>query len=109
MSPPPDDSGGRGSGNDSGANSSAGREESGSARLPACEAYRLRVLPAGKNDKVVEVSDSKGDIIKYLHSRYRFGNSVERRAVQQIKEDWQSMDADEFADKYGIARDQQHE
>lgn len=68
----------------------------------ASEAYHLRILPAGKNDRVIEISDPKGNVIKYLHSRYHLGNSAERRAVEEIKEDWQALSAREFAAKYGI-------
>ncbi|MCL4472343.1 MAG: hypothetical protein M1455_00160 [Actinobacteria bacterium] len=72
---------------------------------PAINLYRLRVLPAGKNDKVVEVSDAKGNIIKYLHSRYSLGNSSERRDVAKIKSDYESLSASEFSEKYHLEED----
>ncbi|MHB1361125.1 MAG: hypothetical protein ACYCW5_00810 [Thermoleophilia bacterium] len=75
-------------------------------RERASGAYRLRVLPAGKNDKVVEVSDRMGNIIKYLHSRYSLGNSAERRGVAEIRSDWETLSAREFAGKYHLEEDE---
>jgi len=73
-----------------------------SGTLPAARAYRIRILPAGKNDKVIEVSDVEGNVIKFLHSYYRLGNATERREVEQVKDDWQTLAASEFAQKYGL-------
>ena len=93
MNRPPDDNRGPGGGY-------AGR--------PASEVFRLRVLPAGKNDRVVEISDAGGNVIKYLHMRYRLGNSVERRVAEEIRGDWQALSAAEFAVKYGIGTENKH-
>ena len=79
----------------------SGRGEGG----PASRIYRRRVLPAGKNDKVVEISDTRGNVIKYLHSRYWMANSSERRDVAEIKSDYQSLSANEFSEKYHLEED----
>jgi len=76
-----------------------------SGTLPAERAYRIRILPAGKNDKVIEVSDMEGNVIKFLHSYYRLGNATERREVEQVRHDWQTLDATDFARKYGLTEE----
>lgn len=80
---------------DSGSNANDSRQ--------ACDLFHIRILPAGRNDKVVEVSDLDGNALKYLHARYQLGNSVEQREVEQVKRDWENLKADEFARKYEIS------
>lgn len=80
---------------DSGSNANDSRQ--------ARDLFHIRILPAGRNDKVVEVSDLGGNVLKYLHIRYQLGNSVEQREVEQVKRDWENLKADEFARKYGIS------
>jgi hypothetical protein len=79
--------------------------DSGTSHDPskASGAYRIRILPAGRNDKVVEVSDPEGNVLKYIHSRYHLGNSEERREVDQVRLDYETLGAGEFAGKYGLA------
>ncbi len=69
---------------------------------PAVSVYRIRVLPSGRNDKVVEISDLKGNILKYVHSRYHLGNSLEHLAPEQVKQDLANLSAENFTRKYRI-------
>lgn len=80
---------------DSGSNANDSRQ--------ARDLFHIRILPAGRNDKVVEVSGLDGNVLKYLHMRYHLGNSVEQRVVEQVKRDWENLKADEFARKYEMS------
>jgi len=51
---------------------------------------------------VVEVSGLDGNVLKYIHTHYQLGNSIERREIEQVKEDWENCRAEEFARKYEI-------
>ena len=69
---------------------------------PARSRFRLKVLPAGKNDRVVEIADSGGRPLKYVHCPHRLGDSGEVYLDLQIMKDWESMDADEFSKRYSV-------
>lgn len=64
--------------------------------------FQLRILPAGKNDRMVEISDATGNPLKYVHSSHRLGNSEDEYLDQRMLRDWETMDADAFATRYGI-------
>ncbi len=69
---------------------------------PAKSRFRIKVLPAGRNDRVVEISDSGGHPLKYVHCPRRLGNSGEDCLDRRILKDWESMDADEFSSRYSV-------
>ncbi|MFA6002310.1 MAG: hypothetical protein WC828_09420 [Thermoleophilia bacterium] len=69
---------------------------------PAKTRYRLKILPAGKNDRVVEISGSDGSPVKYVFCPHRLGKSSEDFLDIRMQKDWESMDADEFETKYSL-------
>lgn len=69
---------------------------------PAKSRYQLKILPAGKNDRVVEISDSEGHPLKYVYCPRRLGRSSEDYLDLRMQKDWESMDADEYTAKYSL-------
>ena len=69
---------------------------------PARSRFRLRVLPAGKNDRVVEIADSDGHPLKYVHCPRWLGNSDEDYLDRRIFMDWENMDSDAFSTRYSV-------
>lgn len=69
--------------------------------MDASDKYRLRILPAGRNDRVAEISDSEGNVLKYVFCPHRLGNNADGLDAR-IGEDLASMEAEEFAERYGV-------
>ncbi|MFA5801763.1 MAG: hypothetical protein WC911_04725 [Thermoleophilia bacterium] len=69
---------------------------------PAKARYLLKVLPAGKNDRVVEISDGEGRTLKYVYCPRGLEKTSEDYLDLLIKEDWENMDADQFTAKYAL-------
>ena len=75
------------------------RDDSG----PAAGRYRIEVLPAGKNDRMVHIMDMEGNSLKYMYSRHRLAGSARALPEQAVAEDLATMTASAFARKYGLA------
>lgn len=69
--------------------------------MKASDRYRLKILPAGRNDRVAEISDQEGNVLKYIFCRYRLGNEAGGLETQ-LRQDHQTMEAQAFAEKYEI-------
>lgn len=69
----------------------------------AKDVYMIRIIPAGRNDRVIEVQDSSGRSIKYIHSRHFLASSVDMWEDERVKDDLETLDADSFAQKYNLA------
>ena len=70
-------------------------------QMLASDKYLVRILPAGRNDRVAEISLIAGGVLKYIYCRRRLGN----RALgldDQILQDFNSLEADQFKAKYEI-------
>ena len=67
---------------------------------PAKKQFQIKIFPAGRNDRVVEISDSSGHPLKYVHCRRRLGGSREEYLDRIILNDWENDTADDFAHKY---------
>lgn len=66
----------------------------------ARDRYRLRVLPAGRNDRVVEINDVDGRVLGRVYSAHDLVTDVEELPEQRVRNDWESMSAREFRKKY---------
>lgn len=69
--------------------------------MNASERYRLKVLPAGRNDRVVEIADREGNVLKYIYCSHRLGTEAGGLDAV-IRQDFETMDAFVFAAKYDI-------
>ncbi len=67
----------------------------------AREKFTLRILPAGRDDRMAEISDTLGNVLRYIHCPHRLGDSTGGLDVD-IRKDFQSLEANEFAKKYEI-------
>lgn len=67
--------------------------------------YALKIFPAGRNDRVAEILDQEGNILRLIHCPHELGNSLEEQLDARIRNDWETMDASAFADKYRINGD----
>lgn len=70
--------------------------------MKASEKFRIRVLPAGRDDRTVEVTDGDGRVLKYIYCQHRVGNDIAGLDADVVH-DWEKMDADEFVAKYEIS------
>ena len=68
--------------------------------MRARDRYRVRVLPAGADDRMVEVSGPEGEV-KYLYCPHPLAGEAAGRE-EEIRRDLEALDAEAFAKKYGI-------
>ncbi|MBE0429382.1 MAG: hypothetical protein IBX61_05875 [Thermoleophilia bacterium] len=69
--------------------------------MKAGEKYRLRILPAGRNSRMAELSDSSGIVLKYIYCAHNLSGDSDGLELL-IRHDFESMEADEFAAKYDL-------
>jgi hypothetical protein len=68
----------------------------------AKERYMLDILPAGRNDRVAEILDRSGNVLKLIYCPHRLADAVDEEADRVVRRDWENMDAEAFARKYEI-------
>lgn len=71
--------------------------------IPARKRYRLRLLPAGKNDRVVEIFDRGDRLLRLIFCPCDLAAPLEERLDSRVRRDFETMDAAAFAQRYGIA------
>lgn len=69
--------------------------------MMASERYALRILPAGRNDRVAEISARGGDVLTYIFCP-REQDDVRAGLDALIRHDLETLEAGEFASKYDI-------
>ncbi|MCL6106787.1 MAG: hypothetical protein M1309_05505 [Actinobacteria bacterium] len=66
----------------------------------AREKYGLRIIPAGRDDRIAEITDAGGKVIKLIFCPHSLAGPLEAARDKVIKHDWETMEAGEFASKY---------
>lgn len=69
----------------------------------ASERYQLRLLPAGRNDRVVEILDREGRLLKLIFCPCDLAAPLKERLDARVRHDYETMDAAAFARRYDIA------
>ncbi len=73
----------------------------------ASEKYAVKIVPAGRDDRVARITDLNGKDIKLIFCRRALAGALGMQLDEVIMRDLETMSAADFARKYRLPQDRE--